>query len=323
MTTETTKEVTTQLPSQNSTALKRMQEGTVATILGRVKTMQEAGELVLPHDYEAGNALKSAWLYLQTIETRTRQKAIDTCTQESICNCLLEMCLRGEHPNKHCYFIPCGNRLEYWEKYTGKLMRAKRDTYVADVHPQVIYDNDEFTYTVDEEGNYQLVSHKTSLENMDTAKIKGAYAVVLHKDGKKHLEIMTIDMIRKAWGQGAAKGTSPAHQNFTDQMAKKTIIARACKVALDATEDGYNSTTDDDDRITPPNQAERERDAANDYQPIKAIEHHDDIEDAVVYTETDEQPHPEPQAEPQAEPLELKHEQTAPTTVRKRRVSPF
>ena len=124
----------TQLVTQNNTALKQVQESTITKTLERVNAMQQSGELVLPHGYEAANALKSAWLYLQTVENRGHQKAIDVCSKDSICNCLLEMCIRGEHPKKHCYFIPCGNSLEFWERYTGKVMRAKRDTNIADVH---------------------------------------------------------------------------------------------------------------------------------------------------------------------------------------------
>ena len=253
-------QVATQPASQNNALMKRMQEETVNNVLERVNAMEQAGELVLPKDYNVGNALKSAWLYLQTIQDKQGNKAIDKCTKESICNCLLEMVIKGEHPRQHCYFIPCGTSLEFWERYTGKYMRAKRDTEVKSVNPQVIYEGDEFIYTVDENGQYQFVSHKTDIGNIDITKIKGAYAVVINKDESRHLEVMTIDQIRKAWGQGAAKGNSGAHLNFTDQMAKKSVIARACKIALDSASDNEND--ENDDRMTPPDGSEAERNDA-------------------------------------------------------------
>lgn len=275
----------TQLTSQNATAIRRAGENITTQVLERVAAKQKAGELVLPKGYEAGNALNSAWLYLQTIETKTKQKAIDVCTKNSIANALLQMVIKGEHCGTHCYFIPCGNSLEFWERYTGKLMRAKRDTNIQSVHAQVIYDGDNFVYTVDENGNYQLVKHETSIDNMDISKIKGAYAVVVNKDGSRHLEIMTMDMIRKAWGQGAARGNSGAHTNFTDQMCKKTIISRACKVALDSTSDG-----EEEDSMVPPTTASQERDIANEgvinvsaTTKSVATSHHDDFEDSAEY----------------------------------------
>lgn len=122
-------------------------------------TYDELNDLMSLH---VANALKSAWLYLQSIKDKADRPVTQTCTRASIANCLLEMVIRGEHPMHHCYFIPTGNQLTFWEKYTGKLMRAKRDTDIQAVNAQVVYKGDEFTYTVDEDGRYQLVAHKTS-----------------------------------------------------------------------------------------------------------------------------------------------------------------
>lgn len=291
-----------QLPSQNNKALKEMQDTTVNAVMKQVEELQQTGGLVLPKDYNVGNALKSAWIYLQTIETRTKQKAIDVCTKLSICNCLLEMVIRGQHPKKHCYFIACGNSLEYWERYTGKLLRAKRDTNIQEVVAQVIYEGDNFVYGVDKNGYYQLIKHETAIENINPDKIKAAYAVVIYKDGNKHLEVMTMDQIRKSWQQGAARGTSGAHQNFTDQMCKKTVIARACKIELDSATDGE----EEDLSMTPPSAAEATRDAAQQQITVQAnetpqLEHKPqetiDFTESANYEPVDEAPQPESKSE--------------------------
>lgn len=291
-----------QLPSQSNTALKEMQEKTVNAVMKQVEELQQTGGLVLPKDYNVNNALKSAWIYIQTIETRTKQKAIDVCTKLSICNCLLEMVIRGQHPKKHCYFIACGNSLEYWERYTGKLLRAKRDTNIQDVVAQVIYEGDNFVYSVDKNGYYQLIKHETAIENINPDKIKAAYAVVIYKDGSKHLEVMTMDQIRKSWQQGAARGTRAAHQNFTDQMCKKTVIARACKIELDSATDGEEEELS----MTPPNSAESIRDAAQQQITVQAnetpqLEHKPqetiDFSEPAVYEPVTDTPQPENKSE--------------------------
>lgn len=286
---ETTKEnqvVETQLVSQNKTAIDIMEKNVTDDVLKKVKILQDGGQLELPDDYKAGNALKSAWLYLQTIKTKEGKKVIDTCTRPSIAFCLLDMVVRGEHPMRHCYFIPTGNQLTFWERYTGKLMRAKRDTDIASVNAQVVYEKDNFVYTVDNDGLLQLVKHETSLANIDNSKIVGAYAVVVNKDGSKRLEVMTMDMIRKAWEQGSMNGGIGAHRNFTDQMAKKTVIARACKIALDSTKDGYKEEAketmqqhDDDETIEIVSESES--------QPARLEEHHDDFEEAATAASED------------------------------------
>lgn len=255
----------THLTSQNATALKRMQEETTQQIMERVTGWQETGEVVLPKGYHVGNAIKLAWLYLQTVENLQHQKAIDYCTKDSICNALLNMVINGEYPQKHCYFIMYGNRLEWQERYLGKLMRAKRDTEIGKVNAQVIYEGDEFVYTIDENGEKQLVKHVPNLANIDNTKILAAYAVVINKDGSRHIEVMTKTQIQKAWEQGAMKGKSGAHTNFTDQMCMKTVIQRACKIALDSTAD-----PGDDDDPNHYDEATAEREAAQGRQAIDA-----------------------------------------------------
>ncbi len=279
--------------SQSAGALKRFQEETADMVLTRVSAMTEAGELVLPANYHAGNAVKLAWLYLQTVTDKNNRPAVDVCTRESICNCFLEMVIKGlSVAKKQCYFIVTGNQLSFWEDYRGKLMRAKRDTEIADVHPQVIYEGDKFAYSVDENGQYQLESHETNLSNIDINKIIGAYAVVVMKDGSRHIEVMTIAQIRKSWEQGAAKGQSGAHKNFTDQMCKKTVIARACKVELGASED--------EDEEARPDEAMAERDAAQlstgTHEPLPTTPYIDVTASAseVVDTATGEVLQPEP-----------------------------
>lgn len=266
--------------SQNATALRKKQEDIATQVLDRVGEMEQAGALTLPKGYHAGNALKSAWLYLQTIEDKGHVKAIDACTKGSIANVLLEMVIRGEYPMKHCYFIPYGNQLTFMEKYTGKLMRAKRDTEIAEVNANVVREGEEFVYTVDSHGLLQLVSHKPTFQTMGNA-IVGAYAVVINKDGSTRLEVMTMDMIQKAWNQGGfgdKDRQTGAHRNFTDQMCKKTVIARACKMSLESVSD-----RDDDDPQAEPMEA-----TAASTEPettAKAIEHHDDFEANADYEE--------------------------------------
>jgi recombination protein RecT len=241
-----------------------MQEETTQQIMERVTGWQETGEVVLPKGYHVGNAIKLAWLYLQTVENLQHQKAIDYCTKDSICNALLNMVINGEYPQKHCYFIMYGNRLEWQERYLGKLMRAKRDTEIGKVNAQVIYEGDEFVYTIDENGEKQLVKHVPNLANIDNTKILAAYAVVINKDGTRHIEVMTRTQIQKAWEQGAMKGKSGAHTNFTDQMCMKTVIQRACKIALDSTADPGDDDPNHYDEAT------AEREAAQGRQAIDA-----------------------------------------------------
>jgi recombination protein RecT len=239
-----------------SLALKKMQEETVNNVLERVQMLKEAGDLHLPEHYSAGNALKLAWLNLQTVQDRSKRPVLESCTKDSICNALLEMTIKGlSVSKKQGYFIAYGNQLTFQPDYRGNLAIAKRDVGVLEVNAQVIYEGDEYVTRIDERGVKQLERHITKLDNINLGKIKGAYAVVVFNGGRTKLEDMTLDMIKKAWEQGAAGGKSGAHLNFTDQMCKKTVINRALKIEIGSS---------DDSEIMPPNENIHPADKARD-----------------------------------------------------------
>ncbi|WP_278335247.1 recombinase RecT [Clostridium kluyveri] len=103
---------------------------------------------------------------------------------------------------------------------------------------------DEFEQTYDlDTATLKISKFNPKFENIDTNKIKGAFAVVIGENGPIHAEVMNIDQIKKAWGQGIAykSGKSTAHNNFADEMAKKSVINRACKM--------YANTSDDSDLL--------------------------------------------------------------------------
>ena len=98
-----------QQPQQN---LSIVQKDVVDTVLSKIKDFEEAGELKLPANYSAANALKSAWLILQETKDRNDKPALVVCTKESVANALLDMVVQGLSPmKKQCYFIVYGSKL--------------------------------------------------------------------------------------------------------------------------------------------------------------------------------------------------------------------
>ena len=96
----------------------------------------------------------------------------------------------------------------------------------------------QFVYSIDPEtGLKKIVEHTQDLENLDADKVKGAYAILTTEDGRTIVEIMNMGQIRKAWMQGSMKGGSPAHKNFGDEMAKKSVLGRACKMLIGISDD--------------------------------------------------------------------------------------
>lgn len=207
--------------------------------LDRIKSLEKTGDLTFPQNYNYGNAIKSAYLILSETKDKSGKPVLQSCSQASIANALLDMSIQGLSPaKKQCYFVPYGNQLQMMPSYLGKIATTKRLKGVKNVYANCIYEKDEFAYEINlETGLKKITKHEQTFENIDLTKIKGAYAVVVVEDGNNYVEVMNINQIKNAWNQGAAKGNSKAHTNFTDEMVKKTVINRACKNFVNTSDD--------------------------------------------------------------------------------------
>jgi len=226
--------------AKDETPAKRNAKEITTDVLRAIEQLQGNGELRLPDGYSAENALKSAQLFLADMVV-SGKSVFEACTPASIANSLLKMVVQGLSVAKNqCYFIPYGNQLGYQRSYNGSVALAKRVAGVTKVVPVIIYEGDDFEFGIDlETGIRKVTKHETEFANIDNGKIKGAYAVVHYADGSKTTEIMTISEIEQSWQQGATKGNSPAHKNFRQEMAKKTVINRACKEPIATSDDAH------------------------------------------------------------------------------------
>lgn len=239
MTKETTQQAQTATPQQ--TAVAKF-ENIADKVLAKIEKLQGTGDLHLPKNYAVENHLKAAWLVLQETEDRNHVPALTCCTRESIANALYDMVLQGlSVAKKQGYFIVYGNKLEFQRSYFGTVALAKSAGGLkSEPVANVVYEGDDFVYTIDPEtGGYKIVQHNQVLDNIDNTKIKGAYAILTLADGSKSVTIMSMQQIRASWNQGATKGTSPAHKNFAEEMAKKTVIGRACKMLINSSSDAW------------------------------------------------------------------------------------
>ena len=229
-----------QVKKQEKTQLSVLQKDITDSVVSRINELQEVGAVTLPKSYAVGNELKMAWFVLQEVVDKDKKPALQVCSKSSIANALLKMAIQGLSVwRKQGDLIVYGNRLSFEREYHGDIALALRTgTVIAVPEAEVIYENDIFKYRI-VNGKKEVIEHSQELENIDINKIKGAYAVVPLKDGEFHTEIMTIQQIKQAWMQGAMKGQSPAHKNFTDQMAKKTVISRALKLYISSSDDEY------------------------------------------------------------------------------------
>lgn len=230
-------------------SLAIVKKNTVDVVAQRVRQFQESGHLHLPADYSPENAMKSAWLILQNTQTADKKPVLQACTKDSIANSLLDMVVQGLNPaKKQGYFIAYGSQLVFQRSYHGTMALAKRvDPNIAEIIAEVVYEGDTFKYKI-VRGKKEVSVHEQSLENIDGRKIKAAYCMVINTDGEViKTEIMTIDEIKQAWKQSRAnpideKGNvkpGSTHGKFPADMAKRTVINRACKPIINSSSDSH------------------------------------------------------------------------------------
>ena len=228
----------------NALALaKQTQSG----VLAQIQKFQSRGELTLPQNYSVENAMKSAWLMIQETIDRNKRPALEVCTQNSFANALLSMAVQGLNPDKkQCYFIVYGTKLLCQRSYFGAAAVAKRvNGNVVDFQAQPIYEGDDVQTEI-RNGKTYIIKHTSAFGNIDKKKIIGAYCVVEQENEDNYAVIMGMDEIKDAWRKsqmnplddnGNIKPNS-THGQFTQEMAKKTVINRAAKNIINMSDDG-------------------------------------------------------------------------------------
>lgn len=245
----------TKAPATQQTTQQVQQVAITEKVRQQIADLEAKKQIALPPNYSPENALKSAWLILQETVTTDKKPVLQNCTPVSIQNALFSMVIQGLSPSKkQCYFIPYGNQLQLSRSYLGTIAVTKRLSGIKDVKAHVIYDGDTFETEYDiKTASVVVKTFKPSFSTIDITKIVGVFAVIIGEDGPVHTEIMTMAQVRNAWNQGQMKGNSGAHKNFTEEMAKKSVINRACKAYWNTSDDSdllieaINNTTDADD----------------------------------------------------------------------------
>lgn len=203
--------------------------------------------LSFPADYNPTNALMGAYLIMKETTDKNGKCILESCSQASIANSLMDMATLGLNASKkQGYFIAYGGKCQFQKSYFGNITLARRNG-LKTINAEIIYDGDTFKYHI-ENGMKIIDVHEQDFMNIDNDKILGAYAVAVMDDGRKVVEVMNINQLKKAWNQrmgGLKEDASSTHMKFKDQMAKKTVINRLCKLIGNTSTDGNISEISD------------------------------------------------------------------------------
>lgn len=227
-------------------------------VLGRIDEMKQTQSLSLPKNYNASNALNAAFLELQKVQDRNHRPALEVCSHDSIVKSLLDMTLQGLSPAKdQCYFIVYGKELQMQRSYFGTVAAVKRLDGVKKVRAEVVHEGDEFEIGSDDDMELIVKKFVPKFENLDKP-IVGAFALIKTDEGNSYT-VMSKHEIDQSWAQTRQKNNA-VQRNFSQEMAKRTVLNRAAKMFINTSDDSdlltgaINETTSneyDDDQQAP------------------------------------------------------------------------
>lgn len=232
-----------------NTAMAVLEKNVSDMVFEKLKVFQETGSINIPKNYSAANAVRVGWLMVQEMKDKDSGKyVLELVTKNSVANAFLKMLVLGLNPYKRQgSFIRYGNELSFQKEYQGTIAIAKRHG-VKNVSGCAVFKGDVFQFiTIPKTGYHEITKHEQSIENLEKAIVEAAYATKEYEDGRCVTLVMAMSQIRKAWEQGPMKGNSPAHRNFPDEMAIKSVINRLLKPDVNSSDD--SDLFDDEDGL--------------------------------------------------------------------------
>lgn len=172
----------------------------------------------------------------------TKTPKLAECSQESLMSCLLSLSSFGLEPDgRRAHLIPYGNVCTLIIDYKGLVELAMRSGIVANIHADVVRENDEF-----EEDRGLVVKHRINRRS-PRGDIYAVYAICRFKDGTEKAEVMDRDEV-EAIRKRSRSGNNGPWQTDWSEMAKKTVFRRLSKW-LPLSAEFRDAIERDDDRM--------------------------------------------------------------------------
>ena len=156
-------------------------------------------------------------------------------TPQSFLSAMMTAAQLGMEPNTplgQAYLIPyynsksrC-NECQFQLGYKGLIDLAYRSGEVSIIQAQVVYENDDFTYSF---GLEPILKHVPAAS--DRGEPTYVYAMFRTKDGGFGFDVLSMDAIRTFAQQYSKSFSSGPWQTNFEEMAKKTVIKQALKYA--------------------------------------------------------------------------------------------
>jgi recombination protein RecT len=217
--------------SENKPATKKK---TLQELINSPTMMEQIGRALPRH-------IKPDYMVRVMLTTLQKVPKLADCTQESLLSSLMTCSELGIAPDgRRAHLIPYGTTCQLIVDYKGLVELVRRSGEVADIHADVVCENDSFSFSF---GSGSHLRHIPELGNR--GKVIAAYSFCRLKDGSESFEVLSIDEIEKVRKGSKAGNTGPWRDHW-NEMAKKTAFRRHSKWLPLSPEVADNLYRDDD-----------------------------------------------------------------------------
>lgn len=191
--------------------------------------------LVLPKHLTADRMVRIALTVL-----RKTPKLLQ-CDPQSFVGAVMVASQLGLEPDGmlgHGYLIPYGKEVQFVPGYKGLLELARRSGSIISISARVVRAKDDFFYQF---GLHEDLKH-VPCDDDDPGQMTHVYAVAHLKDGGHQMEVMPISEVKairdgsKGYQTAKQYGKDSPWDTHPEEMAKKTVLRRLCKMLPASTE---------------------------------------------------------------------------------------
>jgi recombination protein RecT len=121
--------------------------------------------------------------------------------------------------------LPYGKQVTLIPGYRGLVELARRSGQLSTIYARVVHARDVFHYAM---GSDEKIEHVPSDED-EPGDLVAVYAVARFKDGGMQMEVMRKRDIEKIRTRSKSGNSGPWQTDY-EEMAKKTVVRRLCKM---------------------------------------------------------------------------------------------
>lgn len=194
----------------------------IATIRQLLDKSKQQIRLALPTHMSPDRMLRVAMTSVQ------KNPDLLDCSPESLMGAIIQSAQLGLEPDGvlgHAYLVPYGKVCTFIPGYKGLLQLARRSGEISTILAEVVHSKDVFEFEL---GINPKLKHIPT-DQEDEGEFIAAYAVAKLKDGGVQFVVMRKNAIEKIKKRSAAGTKGPWTSDY-EEMCKKTVLRRLCKL---------------------------------------------------------------------------------------------